>query len=409
MKLSNKIVSVVIICLTISSACRSAYSADKARFSYRELDSDPGKVEVVDIDNDGLNDVVKRGSEGESLVWYKYNKNNTFTKHVIFKNKAFRGDRIAVADIDGDGDLDLVTGLKEGDDYSVVYIENPLPNADPAGLGSWKIHKVGVQVGHMKDVEVADFDRDGKLDIVTRSHTKTAIYFQKNPDSWARLKVFEHESHEGMDVGDLDKDGDPDIVLNGFWFETPADARNGTYKKHIIDKKWFTPVENSWRDNNTAVKLADLNGDGILDILISHSELPNFPISLYTASSLSDVKQDKWTETKVAQRFDFCQTLDTGDIDNDGDLDILAAKFERDHKFKKWMNKPPYPIVVFYNVNGDAKTWKQEKISDNGMYAGILGDVGSDGDLDIIGSRTYWDGPLKMWENKGKREKSLSE
>jgi len=143
-----------------------------------------------------------------------------------------------------------------------------------------------------------------------------------------------------------------------------------------------------------------LNGDGLLDIIISHSELPGYPISIYMAESREDVRLDKWREVKVAERFDFCQTLDAGDVDNDGDIDILAAKFERDHNSAQWRNKPPYPVVLFRNVRGDGSRWERKEISGEGMYAGVLGDVGSDGDLDIVGPRTYWEGPIRLWENQ---------
>ena len=384
----------------VTAALIATSALGAVRFEYRELDSGHGKVEVVDIDNDGVNDVIKRGTGDEALVWYKFKKNRTFEKHILFKQKGFRGDRIQVVDIDSDGDLDLATGLQESNAYDVVWLENPIPAENPGKPNSWKIHKVGLQDGYMKDIAAADFDGDGSIDIVTRAHTKTAIYFQREPDKWDRKVLLQHESHEGMDVGDLDRDGDPDIVLNGFWFETPANAENGLYKKHVFDKKWFTPVDNSWRDNNAAIKVVDLNGDGLLDILISHSELPGYPISIYMAQSREDVHLDKWCQVKVAERFDFCQTLDAGDVDNDGDLDILAAKFERDHGSAKWRNKPPYPIVLFCNLKGNGLYWEQKEISDEGMYAGVLGDVGSDGDLDIVGPRTYWEGPIRLWENK---------
>jgi hypothetical protein len=55
----------------------------------------------------------------------------------------------------------------------------------------------------------------------------------------------------------------------------------------------------------------------------------------------------------------------------------MAAKFERDHKNPKYMNKPPFPIVVFYNLEGDGSQWASQQISETGVYAGVLGDVGS--------------------------------
>jgi hypothetical protein len=377
-----------------------AKSAD-APFEQRHLDDEHGKADVLDVDRDGLNDVLKIQSHGESLAWYRFQASGAFTKHVVFRDRRFRADRMGVADIDRDGDLDIVTGLEEGGTRDVIWLENPLPSGDPAKLGGWDVHKVGPQSDYIKDIGVADFNRDTRLDIVTRTHRETAIFFQQTPTQWAAPRRIRHESHEGMDVADLDRDGDPDIVLNGFWFETPDDAESGTYKKHVFDEKWFTPVDKSWRDNNAAIRIADVNGDNLPDIIISHSELPGYPISIYTASSVGDVRNDRWREIQVAERFDFCQTLDAGDVDNDGDIDILAAKFERaPDEGKQWRNQPPYPIVVFYNVDGQGVAWDRYALEEDGMYAGVLGDVGSDGDLDIVGPQSYWVGPIKMWENK---------
>ena len=50
-------------------------------------------------------------------------------------------------------------------------------------------------------------------------------------------------------------------------------------------------------------------------------------------------------------------------------------------------------------INGDATSWQAMAVGDVGMYAGTLGDVGSDGDLDIVGPRSYWTGPTDLYEN----------
>jgi hypothetical protein len=340
------------------------------------------------------------------MVFFKFSIKGDFKKYVLLDKVNFRGDRIVLSDIDKDGDLDLTTGIginnSAGKEISidVVWVENPLPR-NPARENSWKIHKVSNQKDYIKDIDVCDFDRDGRMDIVTRANEVTAIYFQSGPTSWTNEVAIKHEPHEGMDIGDLDKDGDTDIILNGFWFETPVDARKGEYKKHTYDTKWYTPVDGSWRDNNAAIKVVDMNRDGLLDILISHSELPGFPISLYMASSLGAVNSDQWNEIQIDSQFDFCQTLDAADVDNDGDLDVLAAKFRRNpNEGTQWINEPPYPIMVYFNVTGDARVWKKHLVANDGMYAGIFGDLGSNGSMDIIGPQSYFEGPTKIFTSE---------
>lgn len=383
-------------------------AAPEVSFEYQALDSEHGHNLVMDVNNDGLNDIatVVSGENG-GFIWYEYENAESFSKHVILEHFFSRGDRVAAADIDQDGDQDVVVGFRKDSDLYVSWLRNPLPDGDPAEAGSWEHIIIGYQgteeqgsTSYIKDIGVADFDGDGKLDVATRANEVSRIFFQESPGKWTKLVEIKHDDHEGMDVADLDQDGDPDIVLNGFWFETPPNPRQDPFPRHNIDEKWFTQTENSWRDDNATVTVADITGDGLPDVLISHSEKPGFPISLYTVPSASQARTGPWTEIHVAETFDFCQTLDVADVDNDGDPDVLAAKFERDHESGQWMNKPPYPVAIFYNTDGKGTAWERSDIANRSMYSGIFGDVGSDGDQDIVGPRSYWTGPTDYYENQ---------
>jgi hypothetical protein len=376
-------------------------------FLYQVLDEVHGKNLVIDVNRDGVNDIVTIASgEHGGFYWYQLKDSGVMEKNMVLADTYFRGDRINAVDLDGDGDLDIVTGFRSNDDLSLVWLKNPMPGGNPSDQNSWQMIKIENhgnekegETSYPKDIVAADFDGDGKVDVATRTNIKTRIFFQETPEIWSLEMEKIHHHHEGMDVGDLDLDGDPDLILNGFWFETPENPRTDEFIEHRIDEKWYGQEEGSWRDDNASVKVADITGDGKLDVLISHSEKPGYPISLYSALTIDDLKRDSWQEIKIAEVYDFCQTLDAGDIDNDGDLDILAAKFERDHGSERWRNYPPFPVSVFLNLDGKGKRWKERRISERGMYAGIFGDVGSDGSVDIVGPRSYWTGPTDFYKN----------
>lgn len=323
---------------------------------------------IADCNGDGFPDIVITATS-RGVGWYEY---PDWSYHEMAEpGFAWRGDDVESGDIDGDGDADLIGSNTESGD--VYVFENPLPTGDPTG--PWPRHLVGSSEAYLKDVEVADFDGDGKLDIVSRTHTTVSIFLQSSIDSWSRVGPLSNiHANEGMDVGDLDADGDPDVVLNGFWLETPANLSGGTFVEHQIDSKWYTQSGNGWRDNNAKVAVADVDGNGTLDVVLSHSERPGFPVSWYQASD----PKGFWTEHVIGQ-VDHAHTLQAVDADLDGDIDVLAGQMVD--------GGAPYPVYLFINEGGGA-TWTAQLLTTTGMYSGVVGDIGGDGDIDLVGVRS---------------------
>ena len=294
--------------------------------------------------------------------------------------------------------MDLVVAKKSN--RHVYWYENPLPGGNPIE-SDWVEHHVGSTKSakkgdYIKDYGVADFDRDGRKDIVVCTFSDPAevfIYFQKDKNTWHKKTHTYANGHEGLDIGDIDGDGDPDVVTNGRWFETPANPRDNSLVEHVIDKKWHNQ-SGGWQRNATMIRVADIDGNDKLDVVISHSEKEDYPVSWYSAEN----PKGKWTEHHIDPDYGWCQTLDIGDVDLDGDLDLLAGRFTRP-------NPPdvpePHDIRIYYNRGDGLGTWTKQIVrSDGGIYFGHLVDIDADGDLDIVGPRTYWTGPIEIWKNK---------
>ncbi|MBD3393776.1 MAG: hypothetical protein GF418_16715 [Chitinivibrionales bacterium] len=342
---------------------------------------EPGHSMAADIDGDGFNDVFvgKFGPYNggtRSIVWYRY---PDWDKHVISAFN-YQTDDVACGDVDDDGDIDAF-GFKD-DDGKLMWFENPLlPGGDPA-TGTWTEHGIGTGgVGFVKDADAVDMNGDGKLDLVVRGHGTTAIWVQNSPTSWTKETSIDHHHKEGMEVEDMDGDDDIDIVLNGFWLEN-----GNNWQAHEIDAMWYTQSTGNWWDNNCYVAIGDFDGDGDPDPAFGQSGTTGFPVNWYSA----DAPTGTWTKHEVASVVDYCQSLGAGDMDNDGDVDIMAAVSGGYGNNQE--------VSVFLN-SGDGTQWTQQVVATTGGYSLTLGDIDNDNDLDILGERGHHLGPIQVWRN----------
>jgi hypothetical protein len=306
-----------------------------------------------------------------------------------------------MADMDGDSDQDIIMAKSESkhsddpgadniqiDEVQIVWFENPRPQNDPRTF-TWKEHTVGVHVdsneNYVKDIKAAEFTGDDIPEIVVRSNVAVSIFHMDKFHVWTQIQYIEIHPHEGMDVGDVDGDGDPDIVLNGFWLECPEFPVKGTWTEHNIDKKWWSQT-GDWTANSCKVYIKDINGDSRADVLFSHSERQGYPVSWYEAD-----KSDKeaWKE-HVIHTVDFCHTLQAADMDLDGDIDVVAGEMEK--------SDDPDQVIIFLN-DGDGLSWRKQVIANMSIYSGKVADIDNDGDPDIVANRNWNEPPLEIWEN----------
>ncbi len=376
-----------------------AASPAVAELNFRRTVLDPQyfayECDVGDVNGDGQNDViaVQEGATAlQAFLAPDWNRVTLVTFSGTYRWP--RADDFKAADLDGDGDLDLINRLGAGpsDDGEgrAVWCENV------TGGTSWVVRVIGVSLSYVKDIVVADFDRDGRPDLAYREDSRTQLWFQDPGGAWTEV-VLHHPPHEGMEAGDLDNDGDPDLVLNGFWFptpDTPAACRvAGNYTNKIIDTVWYTQT-GDWTANSCKVVVGDFDGDGSNDVAFSQSERAGYAVTWYRSST--PLVDGAWSSRPVVT-VDYCHNLLAADWDLDGDDDLLVGGMvgSLDCGLKLMLN------------NGNGAQWSVHVIQTDGSYSAEMGDIENDGDLDIVGIYHWNSAPTWIYHNNAAGPPSL--
>ncbi|MGE0555779.1 MAG: FG-GAP repeat domain-containing protein [Gemmatimonadales bacterium] len=311
---------------------------------------------------------------------------------------------VAVGDLNGDGHLDVVVACELA---HLIYFENPGP--DRARRARWErlIPAITTNRGSFIRVFVADLTGDGRLEVVTANkgaQNPGPEATEPMPISWLELRGRPLDEASWVEhvltrvpwpinaqPVDLDGDGDPDIlggsVAEGriFWFENQPGRGTG-FVEHPIQIASTDSVPSAVSGFN--LDFADLNGDGRLDIVAALAFR-----DLVWLEQPAD-RGDPWPLHRAGTVApDQLVGLALADIDDDGDADVIVGGYSRgprDHDDEIGLTRPLGRIAWFENPGGGLGPWTRHDVSRRvrGMFDKLVPiDLDDDGDLDFVSTR----------------------
>ncbi|MBD3239270.1 MAG: hypothetical protein GF331_01695 [Chitinivibrionales bacterium] len=332
--------------------CRMGICAFKHHLIDTGLPADRryAQVAVADLDNCGTPEYIVGQTRGD-IFCYKMDAPDSWRRFTLgVESPSDVGG--AALDVDRDGWVDFVAGgawYRNSRDVTTPF-ERIVFDPDLCAV---------------HDLFVADIDGDGRRDVVTMSD-KNNLRWYRIPDDpaqpWERHDIGP-AVHAGVAIGDIDGDGDLDIVRTDVWFENVRG--DGTeWVTHPTGPSSEPPDDFRPRFafNATRCVLRDMTGNGSLDIVLCDAEIPGGKIWW-----MENVAGDgsRWERHEIAlpasPRRGAYHGMVVEDFDNDGDWDVFASEME-----DVGGERPPRHYL-WENVDGRGREWREHVILDENL------------------------------------------
>ena len=322
----------------------------------------------------------------------------------------------SVGDLDGDGDLDVLSGNSQGNFFFFENTAGPgaTPIFAPAQTNPFGLANTNPGSSERSVGDLGDLDGDGDLDVLAGS-SLGLLFFENTAGPGAPPAFTAPQANPfgltdlgvslSPDVVDLDNDGDLDVLANaslGFYFFENTAGAGATPTFAAVQTIPYGLDDNAGVYSSPAV--GDLDGDGDLDVLSGQYFYADFIFFENTAGPGATPAFEGFQENPFglsgAPKASSRSKPALVDLDSDGDLDVLAGENEGSFVFfENTAGAGAAPTLVGPHLNpyGLSKIGLQSALS--------VADLDGDGDLDVLAVRSQYsydvdiDGRFVYFEN----------
>lgn len=362
-----------------------------------------GSLEIVDLDKDGLHDVIVADMLASRVGWVRQSPDGSYSEQWLGPVLPAPA-HVSASDIDNDGDVDVLVAcmglLFPSNDKigSVIILEND-------GKQNFTPRKIIERIARVTDVRAADFNGDGRLDLIVGQfgYDDGETRWLENLGNWQfRSHIIQSLSGVIHTIPvDIDSDGDSDVVslVSQEWEEIYVfenDGR-GNFKSHLI---WGSTNEDY---GSSGIRLADMDKDGRLDVLLTNGDafdyLPPRPRPWHSVQWLRNNGGFKFEHRAIGQ-FPGASGAVAADLDGDGDVDVAAVTC-----YNLWERPESQSIVWFENDGKMNFTLRDISGKPTHLISLESGDMNRDGRPDLVSVRmnVYQpftkDGRVVLWLN----------
>lgn len=342
-------------------------------------EADVGSIAFGDIDNDGDLDFIATGKGGPvKTTLYSNDGDGNFSEITGTPFIAVFGGKVAFGDIDNDGFLDLIiAGSTQGGTKTVNQYMND-------GTGNYSLTaNTPFEPNWGGDFAFGDIDNDGDLDVLmtgirTNDSAFTRLYLNNGGGVFVEATgmPFEDLGSGSVAFVDIENDGDSDVIINGKnnsdSISTKLYTNDGSGNFALVTN---APFDNLWAGD---IAIGDSDNDGDQDILMSGGAENNTNISnLYIndgTGTFTLLPATPFLGTQVG-------ASDFADFDNDGDLDVLIVGASTE------------VIAHIYENQGSNNFALIDSLYGAYLSSTAIGDIDGDNDLDVIIAGTSFQAP----------------